>query len=173
MWFASLRLTYANEEPAPVLPASCVEHFPDISSGLIVFDTLIHNEDRHEHNLALGDEKSGAGIKIFDHDAALLGQRSDNGIAHLRRKTENSLERHFLISEIVTDRHLPHWFDRVAKLPDFYIDQACQHVVGHGINEKEAGAVSRFLKHRRDHIKSLTLDPKSRYENVTQWSLDL
>jgi hypothetical protein len=52
-WFASLDFNYMGNSLPPVLPEKVVEFLPDLSTGVIVFDVLVANGDRHPANLAV------------------------------------------------------------------------------------------------------------------------
>lgn len=173
LWFASLRLNQHGETLPPVIPERCVERAPRESTGLIVFDELIHNVDRHDANLAFDDEGIGSVLKIFDHGHALLGDRSEQGIEHLQNHATAPIDRHCFHAVLETDQYFSYWIRRVQQLPDFFIDDACQHVVGHGIDQQEAEATASFIKHRRDEIKRLVLVDTSRYSAIDQRSLGL
>jgi hypothetical protein len=60
------------------------------------------------------------------------------------------------LHEVLTDRsHFREWIERAHQLPDFYIREICDEVVGLGIDELEADVAYDFIRLRRDNIEEL------------------
>src|SRR3990170_1752400 len=59
--------------PDDVVPHRCCAALPQICSGILLFDLLVANSDRHVGNLKVDDPDNPLEIDVFDHDRALFG----------------------------------------------------------------------------------------------------
>src|SRR5437870_4409384 len=51
--FASLDFNFTRQTYPPVLPDQCIASLEDLCAGVLAFDILIANEDRHDANLVV------------------------------------------------------------------------------------------------------------------------
>jgi hypothetical protein len=56
---------------------------------------------------------------------------------------------------ILKNRNGDEWRQRILCIPDWLIEDACNFVIGLGINRAEANAAKDFLKSRRDNFRSI------------------
>ncbi|HTV40104.1 MAG TPA: HipA family kinase [Candidatus Sulfotelmatobacter sp.] len=143
LWFGSIDYCLTGQTLPPIDPAECVKEFPDISTGIILFDTWVANADRHEGNMNM-DKSTGrpAQLNVFDHSHALFGSEDGKGIDRLNDlKDKFSIEggknepkvvtpylgaaagqnRHCLLDALNTSDHFEKWHEKLDKLPDFFI----------------------------------------------------
>lgn len=179
-WFASLDFNLVGGALPPVDVRACVAQLPELSTGLLVFDCLIANCDRHRSNFAVDFSSSPPRMSIFDHSHALFGYNAGSGVARLtelRARLAMSggpvtrANRHCLLDYLNTSQHFQFWTRRVEALPDFQIEEACRQAVGLGITSEEAEAAIDFLKFRRTNIRSIIMDHKSEFRSVSVWGL--
>jgi len=78
-WFASLNFNLTGNALPPVDPTTCVASLPDLSTGLLIFDILITNSDRHAGNLAVDVLANPPKMTVFDHSHALFGYHAGLG----------------------------------------------------------------------------------------------
>jgi len=71
VWFASLDFTSAGDTPPPADARQCAKRLPDLVTGILCFDILVANTDRHCGNMAF--ESRNLRMHIFDHSHALFG----------------------------------------------------------------------------------------------------
>ncbi|MHB8523137.1 MAG: HipA family kinase [Limisphaerales bacterium] len=181
-WFACLNFNLSAGDTLPPVDADrCVAELPELSCGLVLFDILIANNDRHTKNFSVDFSGTPPRMSVFDHSHALFGHASGQGLARLTAlRTRMAISggpvttgnRHCLLDKIKTDDHLDYWYSRIASIPGHLIKDACYATVPLGmITEAEAGAASDFLSHRRDTIRDLVQQNKSEFKGVQQWKL--
>jgi len=171
-WFASLDFNIQGDTLPPVDGGKCVAELPYLSAGLLLFDILVANGDRHNTNLSVDFMAQPAKMSVFDHSHALLGYRRGDGKQRLvAQRDELAIDRHCLLQHIATDVHFAEWRKRIQAIPDFFIEDAVHHVQGLGMTSDEGVAVLEFLEHRRDHIADLISAHKNAFTSLKQWSL--
>jgi hypothetical protein len=149
---------------------------PFESVGIVLFDILIANGDRHRGNLNLDNSQNPPRLTVFDHSHALFG--SVNGSGHSRLITLgdklgiNDGNRHCLLDAIKNDSHFREWLGRISSLPNYLIDGACDATVPLGmITALEARTAKDFLKRRKNEIETLISANKVEFTSISQWSL--
>lgn len=178
IWFASLEFDSRQDE-LPQLDSSTadklVKEKPSIATGIVLFDVLIFNDDRHTNNIAADFQVTPPEVYLFDHSHTLFGSvDADDGIQKLKdRKQKFINDGHCLLQRLSTDKYFDTWLKRIKKLPDFYIRGICFEVTDAGLSEDEADAAYEFLKYRRDNIRTLVQDNQSLFKSINQWSLPL
>jgi hypothetical protein len=184
IWFASLNFNADGETLPPADIEYCLTQFPMLSTGLLLFDILIANSDRHSKNLYVDRLSEPPEMTIFDHSHALFGgmngvnfvpgqQRLDalkNRLA-VSGGLETGGNRHCLLDRIQSVDYFDEWFRRIGSIPDFFIAEVCAETVNLGVNQAEAEAARDFIIHRRDKLKELVESDKDKFSNVGQWSL--
>ena len=171
-WFASLDFNLVGEALPPVDPADCVKRLTDMATGIIVFDLLVGNPDRHVENISMDALGKPPSLNLFDHGVALFG--SVEGEAErvlLDRRDKFVIGRHCLIRHLPGSGHFMKWTERVALLPDYFIDDICNETVSLGVQKAEARAAADFLKHRRGTIRHLIRSNQASFPGIMDWSL--
>jgi hypothetical protein len=179
-WFATLNFNLTNTSLPPVDAARCVAELPDLATGLLLFDSLIANCDRHRGIFSVDFLATPPRMNVFDHSHALFGFQTGNAtqrLTDLRDRlamsggTHTRGNRHCLLDAISSDQFFGKWLDRISALPDFLIDELCHAAVGLGIVENEASAASDFLKYRRTNLRRIIDQHRSEFRGIRQWSL--
>lgn len=180
-WFASLDFNLTGHSLPPVDVDDCVAQLPDLSTGLLLFDILVANCDRHAGNfavdfLAAGDPQ----MSVFDHGHALFGFIDGQGAQRLTVLRDRlgasggsvtTGNRHCLLDVLNTSDHFVKWLDRIAALPDFFIEDRCRAALGLGIGDSEASAAIDFLKFRRDNLRAVLNNHRPEFRGIVPWSL--
>lgn len=175
-WFGSLDFNLDAHTLPPVNPADCVKAMPVESTGLLMFDVLIANSDRHTTNF----EVDAPRMSVFDHSHCLFGQIAGQGEGRLnamkgRLAISGSAvtggNRHCLLDVLDTSNHFEHWVRRIRLLPNFFIDDVVQDVHDAGITSAEASAVAAFIKERRDTIWDIVKANQAEFKAVMAWPL--
>jgi len=83
-WSASLDFNLVGATLPPVDTTACVARLPDLSTGLLLFDTLMTNCDRHRGNFAVDFLAQPPKMSVFDHSHALFGFQAGWGQQRLR-----------------------------------------------------------------------------------------
>ena len=178
--FASLNFNFEAHLPPLVDPRDCVAILPELSSGLIVFDAYIGNQDRHRGNLSIDNRTSPPHMDIFDHSHALLGFQAGQG-----RERVLSLygtlgilatgfqpgNRHCLIDFLGTSEHIQGWLNKIKQIPDFFIDDICEKVRNIGTTDDEIAVVKTYLKDRRTELAGVFNQSTSEFPQIGQTRL--
>jgi hypothetical protein len=179
-WFASLDFNLAGNSLPPVDTAKCLTNLPFLSAGLLLFDILIGNSDRHRSNFAVDFSVAPPRMSIFDHSHALLGFQSNMADARLRDLKERLAitggphtkgNRHCLLDAVPGDDHFREWLERIGSIPDFLIVDLCHDASELGATQAEADLAADFLKSRRDNMKKIIEDHRGEFRAIRQWSL--
>lgn len=179
-WFASLDFNLTGNALPPINSLRCAMQLPDLSTGVLLFDILVANCDRHRYNVSVDFIACPPQMNIFDHSHALFGFNERQGkqrLVDLRERlgvsggSHTRGNRHCLLDALMTDEYFEKWVNRISLLPGFLIEEICGKVVGLGITADEANAAVEFIKHRRDCLKKLIEANRHEFRNVQQWSL--
>jgi len=179
-WFASLDFNLTGNSLPPVDAQACIQQLPDLSTGLLLFDILIANCDRHPANFSVDFSQAQPCMSVFDHGHALFGYSAQHGVARLRDLRDRLAvsggshirgNRHCLLDNISTDIHMSKWLDRIRAIPTYFLEDLCQSASGLGINDAEAHEALDFLKHRRDTIKDIVHSHHHEFRGIRQWGL--
>lgn len=179
--YASLDFNHQLSSLPPVDTDECVSRLPGLSTGLLLFDILVANCDRHRKNFAVDFLRDPPAMHIFDHDLALFGYQEGAGSDRLTALRDalgisggaysRDGNRHCLLDKLTTDSHFAVWLERIRALPDYLLDAACEGAVGHGVVVEEARAASAFLKHRRDHLEGILKAHRDQFRAILTWRL--
>lgn len=181
-WFGSMNFNINRDNLPPVNGAECVKELGHLSVGLLLFDVLIANSDRHWKNISVDFEQTPPAMRVFDHSHALFGIVKREGAARLKRMetrlgitaTQEQTQgnnRHFLLDCGLDTRMFPHWFERIASIPPFAIEDICRSAVGIGIDELESKTAIEFLSDRRKRIRDLINANRSEFKGIKTWDL--
>jgi hypothetical protein len=152
-YFFSLDFNLAGQALPPVSPSAIVQVFPDLAWGIIVFDALIMNTDRHSHNIA--HDTVTDRIQIFDHSHAYLTPGGDIDQTLAARSANLAIGGHCLAGEINTATGLDSWIEKAKQIPDYFIDGIVEAGCGCGIPPDRKDLLASFMKNRRDNLGSL------------------
>jgi hypothetical protein len=153
--YVVLRFGKKSERPPPVIPADLVEDFPRVAAGIVVFDSLILNGDRHQENVAYS--RAGLPVNVFDHSHALLGSSAGNGTARLTKQLDSPFIRGCLVPHLRDGSLLYGWVERVQALRDDYISDVIGQATQGGAlpDATDRATVLATLLHRRDRIRKV------------------
>lgn len=161
-------------------PDLCVKTDLMICTGILLFDILIANPDRHSANLSFAWHAKPAAVLLFDHGHALLGHVAQNGPKRLSDLKDRlgcsggmvtQQNRHIFLDKINSDKYFDYWLDRIEKLPNYQIEDACFCPYDIGLNQQERAMVCDFIKHRRDTIRRLVANEQREFRGITQFSI--
>jgi len=181
-WFASLDFNLSGNALAPIDPMRSFAALPDECTGLLLFDVLIANCDRHRGNLSINFAVHPPQMAVFDHSHALFGYHDGRGrdrLAQMRDRlaisggSHTGPNRHCLLDAISTDSHMRKWLDRIAALPDFFIEDICNDAASLGLTAAEAQDVIGFLKARRHSLHRIIEDNRDEFSAIKDWRLIL
>lgn len=174
-YFSSLNFNPTTDQLPPIEPHICAITFPRICTGILFFDVLVANADRHDENLAVDNIDSPKQIVVYDHDQALFG---NDGVARLDKLrdrlgvtggTVTGGNENCLLKAISTTQYFSEWRERIYDIPDWFIKDACDDAIGVGINTSEARAAAGFLKHRKRNLIKILKSPHNGVTTFDEW----
>jgi hypothetical protein len=165
LFFASLDFNLTGNTLPPVNATRCVEVLTVESTGLLLFDILIANSDRHGRNFSVDDSAKPPKMNVFDHGHALFGKDVGEGVPRLARLRDRLAisagsrtagNRHCLLDQVNTDAHFGRWLERIRQIPDYVIEDLCSE---------------DFLKHRRGKLSQIVEENKGQFTGIRSWRL--
>jgi hypothetical protein len=152
-YFFSLDFNLAGQALPPVSPSAIVQLFPELAWGILVFDALIMNSDRHPANIA--HDATTDRVQIFDHSHAFLTPGGDIDQTLAARGANLAIGGHCLASVIDTLSGLSVWIEKVKQIPDYFIDGIIEAGCTCGIPSDRKDLLATFMKDRRNNLGSL------------------
>ena len=146
--FISFRFRSKYSIPPDAMYERCFQRLPHLCTGILLFDILVANSDRHAGNLKVDDLFAPSEIEVFDHDRAFFGVFKDDGVKRLQ-ELDNRLgvtggpvtlgNRHCFLDEINTVDHLNYWLERIHVMADIFIRDVCDEAPGITQDEQTMG----------------------------------
>lgn len=168
----------------PIDPAIALAEHPTLCPGVLAFDLLLANTDRHSGNLGLENGPvlpvnglPQSRLEIFDHSHALIGDGQPtvkDRLAIMRGKfVVDGLtvggNRHCLLHVLDDLAQLRSWTARVRlTVTDRVIEAACEEgtMLGSPLTASEALELSVWLKERRDTLDELLNDGRANLPSI-------
>ena len=176
--FTSLNFNFDGRDLRPVRPDRCYATQPDLCAGILAFDILIANSDRHNNNLAVDNEDAPQVIQVFDHDIALFGHFHFGGIDRLKYlngklgvtagpRTGGWRE---LFLDLVNDNSLfIDWIRKIRNIPESFITDVCNEAKDYGLSPDEATEATKFLLSRRTDLAGIMARHKNEFKGIARW----
>jgi len=172
-----------DEDETPAInPDVCAVKFPWECTGILFFDILVANPDRHEGNLAVDDIDNPKELIVYDHDQALFGGGNDPiGVPRLRTLWDRpgitggeatGGSECCLLRSLSTIEYFNEWRNRIEDIPNWFIKDTCNSVIGIGAEKNEAKEVTAFLVHRKNTIRNLVQLCKYAAPLIATWRPD-
>ena len=180
--FATLDFNYEQDPLPPIDAQVCVAALPRICTGVLLFDILIANHDRHDENIVVDSNRRPKRMRIFDHELALFGGFEDEakGIDRLD-KLWNRLgitggpttrgNEHCILTVIDTPQYFDEWIGRIVDIPDWFLKEICESTVGLGVDQKQAKAAREFLVYRKKNLRTIIDGHRSAFAAIQEWKL--
>lgn len=161
--YVSLDFNLAGEDLPPVNPEKIVEQFPELSTGIGLYDTWVLNPDRHRRNIAY-DISTGQ-IQFFDHSHALLS--NEDIIAHLKENRERAnLGQHCLARVLHCWDGWEDWYSRIMQVPEYYIYAVFQDSVAIGLAPDLVDYCTEYMIDRRKRLPSILSNSRNFFANL-------
>lgn len=180
--FSSLDFNFMRAKLPEIIPEFLWKKKPALVAGIIAFDILIANEDRHSSNLVVDKVRSPRELIVFDHDQSLFSGYGKEGISRLEsvrtelgivKKMSSRSVNHCLMDQIDSDLLFYEWFKRIASIPNWFLDCVCNEAKNKcGITDAETGELLDFLKWRRDNIEFIVRNNKGHFSKIQSWEFD-
>lgn len=153
-YFFSLNFNLAGQALPPAEPVTIASSFPRLSWGIILFDCLVMNIDRHAKNIA--HDTSTNKVQIFDHGHAFL-HAGNLDISNTLSSSEGRLciGGHCLAAQISEIDGRDIWLNRIQNIPDFFIEGIVEDATDVGLPQDKKNECIDFLKKRRSEIGTI------------------
>ncbi len=181
-WFACLNFNLSGGDTLPIVDTErCVEELEDISTGLLFFDILVANSDRHPKNFSVDFSAKPPRMSVFDHSHALFGNDHPNGIARLASLRDRIAVSdgsvtggncHCLLDKINSDVFFEKWYVRIEAIPAHLIEDVCRATVSLDmLTPAEADAAIDFLMYRKSNIREIIKKHRRKFSGIDQTDL--
>lgn len=180
--FLSGRYGAVDSTPDDVKPDICFRAMPKLCTGILLFDILIANPDRHSGNLKVDDPLNPKEVEVFDHDRALFGSSPGRGIERFGRLLDRlgtsggsvtGQNDNCLLGVASTSRHFHEWLQRIESIPDWFICETCEETRSIPTTAEELEVVTSFLKERKRKLPDIIRNNKDKFPNIKEWELTL
>jgi hypothetical protein len=172
-------------QPPDAKPVKLVERDADLCTGILLFDVLIANVDRHAGNILVDDPQSPLQIDVIDHDRAVFGHFPGevrarltllwNHLAVTGNTGITGEQRHCLIDAVTTPDHFWKWMGRISAIPDGFVKDICDEVVGIGVTKEDADLAASFLINRKRNFDAILRANKAEFTAIQKrgWNIIL
>ncbi len=153
-YFFSLNFNMSGMALPPADATAIVANYPRLAWGIIAFDCLVMNGDRHPWNIA--HDTFTSQVQIFDHSHAFLGPGNEDISAIFAAREGNlCIGGHCLAQEINDHDGRDFWSQRIASLPDFFIEELVLAATELGLPIDKKKDCVAFVKKRRAEVGSI------------------
>jgi hypothetical protein len=171
-FFSSLNFNPGDAKPPHIEPSICAEKFPWDCTGILFFDILVANNDRHDENLAVDNVANPRQLIVYDHDQALFGSIGPARLENMRDRLgvtgspQTGGNACCLLGAMGTVKYFNEWWGRVFDIPVWFIEDACKAAIDLGINRSEATQARDFLAYRKGPLARDNTSTRSRLSPV-------
>lgn len=152
-YFCSLNFNLSGQSLPPSPIGVVLANHPALCWGIIMFDVLIMNPDRHNRNLSY--DRVTDRVQIFDHSRAFLPLQTTIDAAIAQNSNGLGFQMHCLKNEIATMDGHDFWAARINAIPDYFIEEAVSEICAIGFPSDKKALTIDFLKQRRSNIASI------------------
>jgi hypothetical protein len=174
--FCSMNLTIGGGSPPRLdQPALAVAEEPDLCTGLLLFDILVMNTDRHDENVSFQTARPPQRLGIFDHSHTLFfypdwSKRFQGKLAIGGTDAPQS-NRHVLLDYLNTSDYISKWLGRIKGVQNEYLQEILGNARELGLHDFVARQALEFLKHRRDTLQQIVDAHKHEFTSISDWGL--
>ncbi len=182
--YLSLNVGQEGRELPPIIPADFCAEEPLLAAGIVVFDVLIANADRHRKNLCrdttFDDEPPR--VSVYDHGHALFGTDPPVGSERLELAANRLgcvdddaciARDSCLIDQALDAGLIGHWIERAAEIPSYVFQDICREIgetPGLNVDPIEAQKLADWLAGRASGLSNLIWQNRGSFPGVT-WGL--
>jgi hypothetical protein len=161
-----MNFNLAGQDLPPANAKKITDNHPGLSWGIILFDTLISNFDRHSENIFY--DSSSQRVQIFDHSHAfIVGADVDSAKVDFERRSSSAgIGGHCLAETISSINGLKQWALRFSLIPDFYIIEVVNSAKTVGLSGDLADYATNFLLDRRTKLLHLITANRAQFPNL-------
>ena len=155
---------------------------PHLSAGVLAFDILIANEDRHDKNLLVDKVMKPTAMHVYDHDQALIGGHLDHG-AERFEKLKDRLgvtgspvtggNKQVFLDHVEYSADLYDWVGRIHDIPDWFIVDICKESQRIGLDRETAEGAVEFLRYRRTNLRQIIDNRRKDFPSISDWPSQL
>jgi hypothetical protein len=168
--FASLRFGTRDVLPNDCRPLECVSQLKRLCTGIIVFDILIANEDRHRENIKVDDPIAPRKLWVIDHERALLGDRKSLSLDRLGRlQYKLGISGHCLARCLDTAEFFEEWAQYVSFIPWPSIHGLCKEASHLGASKALSDRLWEFLEYRHRKILEIVNQNHDFFPFIDNW----
>lgn len=175
--FSSLDFNFSRANLPRIIPDICAKAMLSLCTGVLVFDILIANEDRHDENLLVDNVARPREMYIYDHEQSLLGGCNEQGIPRLQKlrdrlgitgSTVTGGNQHVFLPVITTCKYIARWAKRIRDIPDWFIVDICSEARSLGLERNASDACADFITHRKASLSNLIDSHRSSFA-IDDW----
>lgn len=132
--------------------------------GIILFDALMMNADRHDENIA--HDATSNKVQIFDHSHAFVQDGGDISDFLAGNADNIHIHAHCLAQEITEHDGREFWLDRIRQIPDYFIEEAIEAATTVGLPPDRKTECVDFFKRRRTVLDRIVGDSMGHFPQL-------
>lgn len=177
-FFASLDFGGKETGAPDMRPEQVAKYMPREATGLVAFDVLIANPDRHAGNLRVDNADLPTRMEVLDHDRALLGWHLKNHGFHRLKHVNDRLgyckglseaDYHPIGEALTTSEYFADWGARISVIPDTFIDEICNETSDLQISQELIEDTAFFLRERKRRVCDLINANRKFFRSIKRW----
>lgn len=177
-YFASLDFGGKETEAPDMRPERVAKSLPREATGLVLFDVLIANPDRHKENVKVDNPDLPTRLEVHDHDRALLGWSPKNhGIERLKHVSDrlgfckglSESNFHPIGVALKTSEYFGEWGARISVIPDSFIEEICHETRELQMSLELVETTANFLRHRKLRVCDLVGQHRDFFKSIKTW----
>jgi hypothetical protein len=165
-YFCSMNFNLAGQALPPTPVQTVVDEQPELCWGVLLFDVLMMNPDRHNRNLAY--DRQSKKVQIFDHSRAFLPLKQDIDSVVAANAGRLGFQNHCLRTEMSSMQGFDLWCSRVKALPDYMIEETISALCDIGFPADKRQVAVDFIRLRRDGIDDLITNNIGQFPKLPQ-----
>ena len=163
-YFFSLDFNLAGQALPPISASTIVSANPRLAWGIILFDVLVMNDDRHNQNIA--HDTATQKVQIFDHSHAFVRPHGDVSATLKANDGNICIGGHCLAQEINTLDGFETWIDRIKTIPDYFIEGLVEASCLVGLPAANKTECVDFMKKRRAGILEIITNNEDKFPKL-------
>jgi hypothetical protein len=152
-YYCSLNFNLAGQSLPPTSVPLLVTRCPEMCWGILLFDVLVMNPDRHNQNLSF--DRTTNAVQIFDHSRAFLPLKATVEERIKENEGQLGFAGHCLSPEISSMAGFDYWVARIKSLPDYCIEETIEEISHIGFPADKKSLTVNFIKSRRNSIDTI------------------
>lgn len=165
IYHVSMDFNLTGQALPPADVVALVGAFPDLASGITIFDAWLLNQDRHDQNVSF--DRTSQQVSLFDHSHAFLAGKEGTQYLEKQKDTLFGPGSHCLAPLLPNLDGVNRWLELLRQVPRFFLEDTISRAVDLGLPQDKVDFCRDFLVSRRDRLPDLIRQYQAIFKSVT------